>query len=128
MRKNEEIIELAENKGWKLIQKGFDGMSLAKPKEKISIVCSWAAGWEHVSINRWDRTPTWEEMCELKEIFWRDDEAVMQIHPPKSEYVNNLEHCLHLWRPIEQFNGKIPLPDSLLVGIKGLKVKRSKDD
>ena len=128
MRTNEDIIKRAESKGYTLCQKGFDGMMFAKRKEQISVICSWAAGWEHVSINRWDRDSTWKEMCELKEIFWKDDEAVMQIHPPKSEYVDNLEHCLHLWRPIEQYCGKIPLPDSLLVGIKGLKLERIEDD
>ena len=124
MRTNEDIIKRAESKGYTLCQKGFDGMMFAKQKEQISVICSWAAGWEHVSINRWDRDSTWKEMCELKEIFWKDDEAVMQIHPPKSEYVDNLEHCLHLWRPIKKYSGTIPLPDSLLVGIKGLKFER----
>ncbi len=128
MRKNDEMIERAKEKGWTLMDKAFDGMSFSKPEEQMSVIVSWAAGWEHVSINRWDRKPTWDEMCELKEIFWKDEEAVMQIHPPKSEYVNNLKHCLHLWRPIEQYCGKIPLPDSLLVGIKGLKLERIEDD
>lgn len=126
MRTNEDIIKRAESKGYTLCQKGFDGMMFAKQKEQISVICLWAAGWEHVSINRWDRDSTWKEMCELKEIFWKDDEAVMQIHPPKSEYVDNLEHCLHLWRPIKKYSGTIPLPDSLLVGIKGLKFERKK--
>ena len=57
-------------------------------------------------------------MCEYKDLFWKEDECVVQFHPPKSEYVNNLEHCLHLWKPIEKYVGSIPIPDSLLVGKK----------
>ena len=56
-------------------------------------------GWEHVSIELFARRlPTWEEMCFIKELFWEDEEMVVQIHPKKSEYVNMVE-ALHLWRP-----------------------------
>jgi hypothetical protein len=73
--------------------------------------------WEHVSVSipSEKRTPTWEEMCYIKSLFWNDDEPVMQLHPAKSEYINNHDYCLHLWRPIVQ---QIPLPDSILVGYK----------
>lgn len=57
-------------------------------------------GWEHVSVSHRFRTPTWEEMCFVKDLFWKDDETVVQFHPPKSMYVNNHPHCLHLWRPL----------------------------
>lgn len=57
-------------------------------------------GWEHVSIELYARRlPTWEEMCFIKDIFWEDEENVVQIHPKKSEYVNMTE-ALHLWRPV----------------------------
>lgn len=55
--------------------------------------------WEHVSVSCEDRCPTWEEMQRVKELFWRDDETVIQFHPPKSEYVNHHQYCLHLWKP-----------------------------
>lgn len=74
-------------------------------------------GWEHVSVSTKDRTPSWEEMCWVKGQFWEDDEAVMQLHPPKANYVNNHSHCLHLWRPLWAV---IPLPPPLLVGYKEL--------
>jgi hypothetical protein len=57
-----------------------------------------SGGWEHVSVSLPDRCPTWEEMCRVKDLFWRDDETVIQIHPPKAQYVNQHPHCLHLWR------------------------------
>jgi len=78
-------------------------------------------GWEHVSVSLRTkkfpikRTPTWEEMCIIKNIFWDEEDCVMQLHPPKSKYVNNYDSCLHLWRPIEL---SIPQPESFMVGIK----------
>lgn len=57
-------------------------------------------GWEHVSISlRAKRLPTWDEMCLIKDIFWDDEEDVVQMHPKKSQYVN-LAEALHLWRPV----------------------------
>lgn len=56
-------------------------------------------GWEHVSICLYmGKNPTWEDMCEVKNIFWDDEEQVVQIHPKKSQYVNITE-SFHLWRP-----------------------------
>jgi len=57
-------------------------------------------GWEHVSIELYARRlPTWEEMCFIKDIFWDEEEEVVQIHPKKSQYVNMTE-ALHMWRPV----------------------------
>ena len=54
---------------------------------------------EHVSIALINgRMPTWEDMCWVKDQFWKPEEAVVQIHPRKSEYVNMVDNCLHLWR------------------------------
>jgi hypothetical protein len=91
--------------------------------ERIFAFCiaSDGQGFEHVSVSLHtrkapiQRTPTWEEMCVIKSIFWDSEDCVMQLHPPKSEYVNNYKTCLHLWRPI---GVEIPRPNSNLVGIK----------
>ena len=99
----------------------FDGGSGYFSKGSLkdaTIVWSYGGGWEHVSVCPKGRTPTWDEMCLIKEMFWREEEAVIQIHPPKSNYVNNMENCLHLWRPIEKYSGKLPLPTSIYVGVK----------
>lgn len=47
------------------------------------------------------RTPTWEEMCIVKDLFWDKEEEVIQIHPKKSQYVNIEEYVLNLWRRIK---------------------------
>lgn len=69
-------------------------------------------GWEHVSVSLRDRPPSWYEMCRVKELFWSDDETVIQFHPRMSEYVNIHPNVLHLWRK----SGVEPeLPPSILV-------------
>lgn len=83
----------------------------------VTVIASDGGGWEHVSVSCHGRCPTWEEMCAVKEIFWRDDEAVMQLHPAKSEHINNHPFCLHLWKPCDG-TSTIPLPPSILVGLK----------
>jgi hypothetical protein len=73
--------------------------------------------WEHVSVSLPNRCPNWPEMCFVKELFWDDEETVMQLHPPKSEWVNNHSFCLHLWRPRGH---EIPRPPSITVGDRKL--------
>ena len=90
------------------------------PKTELRIIASDGLGWEHVSVSTATRCPTWDEMCLVKDLFWSEDEAVMQLHPPKTEYVNNHAFCLHLWRPMD---GSIPLPPAELVGVKTREAK-----
>jgi hypothetical protein len=67
--------------------------------EAIRVIASDGGGWEHVSVSFEHRTPTWEEMCHVKDTFWDPEDCVVQFHPPQSEYVNFHPFCLHLWRP-----------------------------
>lgn len=71
-------------------------------------------GWEHVSVVplSGNNTPTWKEMCTIKEMFFEDEEAVIQIHPKKSDYVNIHKTCLHLWRATDENQ---PLPPKCFV-------------
>ena len=95
---------------------GFSGMFYA-PGISATLICSWGGGWEHVSISptRKSYTPSWDDMCRLKEAIFKDEETVVQIHPPKSEYVNNMPNCLHLWRCTYK---DMVLPPAVFVGIK----------
>ena len=61
--------------------------------------CDEGEGWEHISVSLRDRCPTWTEMCVVKNIFWTEEELVLQFHPPKSEYINVHNFVLHLWKP-----------------------------
>jgi hypothetical protein len=93
-------------------------------KRELFIIASDGMKWEHASVHasqgQEDYTPTWDEMCFIKDLFWDDEDVVMQLHPKKSQYVNNHPNTLHLWRPTES---SIPTPDSILVGIKGIEIK-----
>lgn len=85
------------------------------PRSKVlRIVASDGSEWEHVSVSTDTRVPRWQEMCFVKDLFWYDDETVIQFHPARSEYVNCHPYCLHLWRPPYP----IPLPPSIFVGPK----------
>lgn len=64
----------------------------------LAVLFSDGEGWDHVSVSRRDRTPTWDEMCAIKDLFFDPDDCVVQFHPPQRDYINNHPHCLHLWR------------------------------
>lgn len=85
--------------------------------KKLCVISSDGAGWEHVSVSikNSNRCPTWPEMCYVKSLFWDEDSCVVQYHPPKSQYVNNHDYCLHMWRP---YSIVMPMPPSWMVGIK----------
>jgi hypothetical protein len=83
--------------------------------EMMVIIATRGMGWEHVSVSKRKHTSSWTDMCQVKELFFHEEEAVMQLHPPRSEYVNYMPHCLHLWKPM---GVEIPLPPSILVGPK----------
>lgn len=96
---------------------GNNGAFFIKLKhgQNVFVIASDGMGWEHVSVSRKDRCPTWEEMCQVKAIFWDEEDCVVQYHPPRSEYVNHHKNCLHLWRPV---GVDFPRPDFLMVGPK----------
>lgn len=78
----------------------------------MKIIASNADGWDHVSVSREKRCPNWPEMSQIRRIFFRDSETVMQLHVPLDEHINNNPYCLHLWRP---HHLQIPRPPSEFV-------------
>ena len=95
---------------------GGNGL-VSMPLWRGSVIWSNGAGWEHVSVSPESKriTPSWDDMCRIKDMFFYEDEAVIQIHPPKAEYVNNMPNCLHLWRCTYK---DMVLPPSVLVGVR----------
>ena len=79
-------------------------------------IASNGGGWEHVSVSPANRkrttAPTWEEMCEIKRMFFREDETVVEYHPAKADYVNLHPLCLNLWRPT---GVEMPRPPKIFV-------------
>jgi len=99
---------------------GNNGAFILPPRignRTLFTVASDGMGWEHVSVHcttgRKSYTPTWAEMCHVKDIFWGAEDVVIQIHPRKSQYVNFHEHTLHLWRHAEW---EFLVPPSFLIG------------
>lgn len=80
---------------------------------KLNVIASNGDGWDHVSVSLNNRCPNWEEMSYIKDLFFDEEECVMQLHPSKSEYVNVHQYCLHLWRPQAS---EIPRPPMHMVG------------
>jgi hypothetical protein len=87
----------------------------------LNIVASDADGeieWEHVSVHvldpvfRKQRIPNWLEMCFVKELFWDDDEVVVQFHPAKKDWISVHDAVLHLWRSKTQ---AFPTPPKVCV-------------
>lgn len=102
-------------KGLRLLEVGDDGMRCTLRRgeyTRLVIIASWGLGWDHVSVSRSDRCPTWDEMCIVKRAFFRSDECVVQYHPRASDYVNDHPNCLHLWRPQE---AEVPMPPGFMV-------------
>lgn len=78
----------------------------------LKVIASDDQGWEHVSVSLQNRCPNWSEMSHIKDLFWNEDECVMQLHPAKSNYINFHPYCLHLWRPKADL---IPMPPIMMV-------------
>ncbi len=106
---------------------GFNGL-FRIPKDGNIIRCIASDGidspgpewkWQHVSVSIEGETrpPKWDLMCWIKDLFWDDEDVVMQLHPRKSVYINIHSGCLHLWRPLPP-NPPIPEPNSIMVGPK----------
>lgn len=113
--------EIASNGRIIVAKRASDGLAgeIHMPRWRGTIIASNGAGWNHVSVAPYKHTitPTWDDMCMIKDICFGDEEWVMQLHPAKSEYVNNMPNCLHLWQPND--GRTIPTPPSILTGIKG---------
>src|ERR1700739_59728 len=64
--------------------RGEDLMIIASPGDAHEGV-----PWEHVSVSTRRRCPLWVEMCFVKDLFWDEEETVMPLHPPRSQWINN---------------------------------------
>lgn len=61
---------------------------------------------EHVSVAPVNSRHicTWDEMCFIKDLFFRPEEMVVQIHPAEDRYFHGFDkakNVLHLWRPAD---------------------------
>jgi hypothetical protein len=99
MKDSFDFLEPHRKRGPKYARYG--AFQLRSPWSTLAVIAGDGGGWDHVSVQVLEgkRTPTWAEMCWVKDTFFYAHEAVMQLHPPQAEYVNNHPYVLHLWRP-----------------------------
>lgn len=87
-------------------------------KLQLIAVDGTSTGWEQVTVSTdRRRCPNWLEMCFAKDLFWSEEECVVQYHPPLSQYVKNARWVLHLWKPLGQ---ALPSPPASLIGVVGV--------
>lgn len=110
-----DLKEITDNPAVIVRIRGIDGGAgwvKFSNKNVANVIWSFGGGWDHVSISFRNRVPTWDEMCRVKEIFFRDDEVCVEYHPAKKDYVNIHPYCLHIWKPQE---AEIPTPPVIFV-------------
>jgi len=85
----------------------------------LQVIASSGYGWNHCSVcvvdlqkNLIKRTPTWEEMCAIKDTFWDKKDVCVQFHPDEENYINTHSFVLHIW---ERIGSNYELPKKVLV-------------
>ncbi len=124
MKKNNAEIEkyrVSSGRMTSTAEDGNNGLFVARGPGGLDLICivSDGYGWDHISVEveipsplTKQRLPRWEEMCFIKDLFWGEDECVIQYHPKKKDYINCHNYVLHLWKPQ---HGSIPMPPRKLV-------------
>lgn len=83
-----KLLGVDPTTGCRMYHMGPCRVLLSGPKERDCI------GW-HFSISCPDRNPTWEEQRDCRYAIVPDDIYMVQILPPKSQYVNLHQFTFH---------------------------------
>ena len=77
----------------------------------IEVTAETKNGWDHVSVRRKDRPPTWHEMQFIAFKFFADNEYAVQYHIPHSKEVPGIvdTYTLHWWH---NRDGMMPVPEA----------------
>ena len=117
------MIDLVLLDEWRVHIPGFiedsrNGMFSVPSKidrQALKVIACAHGNWDHVSVSRKNRCPNWEEMEQIKRLFFHDHEVAMQLHVPPDDHISYHPYCLHIWRPQHL---TIPLPPAIMVGPK----------
>jgi len=100
---------------WRVVEEQMDGQRLVDSNRQLSLIWSIAQydghAWLHVSIASPRRMPTWDELVEVKETLIGKEVEAYQVLPPRSRWVNQHPHCLHLFALAEGDGDRAVLPD-----------------
>jgi hypothetical protein len=110
----EPPTNLPEN--WKVIRYSEDGAAY-KNRTGLCVMISCCVesdgkNWVHLSVSKKKAEPTWYELVQVKELFLGEDSLAIQVLPPRSEWVNDHSHCLHLYECLDDR----PIPDFRKLG------------
>ncbi len=119
MRELTKIHKLITQCDGYIIEEGDDGFAfqILCQNYSLCIIVSWGGDWDHVSVHGMDIadnnfTPSWKDMCVVKDVIFELTETVMQFHPSIEHYINIHSHVLHLWKPQES---EILLPPTEMI-------------
>lgn len=71
--------------------------SISRREDGATIIITQDAGLWHLSMSYQNRLPTYDELKKARYQYLPECKNVAQIFPPKNEFVNIHEYCLHLW-------------------------------
>jgi len=93
-----------ETGGAFLVQTPWGG---GRKGDELRVIVGTGMGWEHVSVStkRTHLCPTWREMEFVRERFFKDEDIVVQISPPRGLEVNVHPGCLHMWKMWDRMDG-----------------------
>ncbi len=83
---------------------------------RFRVLASNGGGFEHVSVSPWfkKRTPSWEEMSAVRDLFFEPHEVCYELHVARADHVSFHDYTLHLWRCTDC--REVPLPPAIMVG------------
>jgi hypothetical protein len=104
---------------WRILAPGADGQAWGGRIKGQPLVVIWSVAleddgqtWLHVSATagprRATRTPTYDEMAEVKRLFCGDHRPALSVWPRASEHVNLHPHALHVWAPFDATTWPLP--------------------
>ena len=114
MKDPRQIIAAVEAAKGRVIKTAPDGMAFVithvvdNRDRQLCVIASWGGHWDHASVHAtrlsvagsaMNVTPTWDEMCFVKQLCWQDDEWALEYHPAREDNINVHENTLHIWKP-----------------------------
>ena len=98
-----EILEDKHVKGHRANIFGKSTFLIEKNETKYMAISSKGGAYEYVSVMVLGekRIPTWYELCDIKDIFFKDEEECFQEFPKKSESMNQQGYCMYIRRKKE---------------------------
>lgn len=101
---------------WRILRKDEDGAAY-KSRTGLVVIISCCVerdgkNWVHLSVSKRKQYPSWDEFSQVKDLFLGSESLAIQVLPPRSEWVNDHNYCLHLYQCLDER----PTPDFRKLG------------